>query len=60
MVKPKSGGLDLGQQLGSFFFKKGEYKNIESHPTRILPDGKVYAKISPRKEKRPTTDMIML
>lgn len=59
-VKPKSGGLDLGQSMGNFFFKKGEMKDIEVHPTRIMPDGKLYAKISPLKVKRPTTDMIVL
>src|SRR6056297_1407268 len=50
-VKPKSGGLDLGQSMGNFFFKKGETKDIEVHPTRIMPDGKLYAKISPLKVK---------
>lgn len=59
-VKPKSGGLDLGQSMGNFFFKKGEMKDIEVHPTKIMPDGKLYAKISPLKVKRPSTDMIVL
>jgi hypothetical protein len=59
-AKPQGSKLDLGQAVGNFFLKRGEYKSIESHPTRVMPDGKVYAKISARKEKRPTTDMIVL
>jgi hypothetical protein len=50
----------MTRQLGSIFFKKWEFKDVESHPTRVEADGKIYARLSPRKEKRPKTDMIML
>ncbi len=59
-VKPMSGTLDMGQSLGNFFFKRGETKDIDTHPTRVMPDGKIYAKVGPLKVKRPTTDMIVL
>lgn len=39
---------------------KQQAKDIESHPTKVMPDGKIYAKIPPLKVKRPTTDMIVL
>jgi hypothetical protein len=41
VVKPKASKLELGQKVGNFFFRRGEYKNVESHPVKVLPDGKV-------------------
>lgn len=59
-MRPKSATLNLGQNIGNIFFKKGETKDIDVHPTRVMPDGKIYAKIGALKVKRPTTDMLVL